>query len=61
MPKEYIKQTKKYNTTHMDYLKYHLINNQKIYNLTSEKMIILLQNVTTNRKNSVETKLKIKF
>ena len=30
----------------IDYFKYHLINNQKIYNLTSEKMIILLQNIT---------------
>ena len=45
----------------MDYLKYHLINNQKIYNLTSEKMIIILQNIALIEKNLPKPSLKLNF
>ena len=61
MSKEYIKQSEKHNTTHMDYLKNYLINNQKIYNLTFEKMIILLQNITLIDKNLPKLSLKSNF
>ena len=45
----------------MDYLDYHLINNQKIYNLTSEKMIIILQNIALIEKNLPKPSLKLNF
>ena len=45
----------------IDYFKYHLINNQKTYDLNSEKMIILLQNITFIEKNLTKLNSKSNF
>ena len=45
----------------IDYFKYHLINNKKTYDLNSEKMIILLQNITFIEKNLTKLNSKSNF
>ena len=46
----------------IDYSKYHLIDNQKVYNLNSETNVnFITKNFTLIERKSVKNKLKSKF